>query len=229
MSSDKPQILEAQGVIFDVDGTLVDSVDFHAQAWQRALVSFGFSFDLAAVRAQIGKGGDQLLPYFLDHDDRERFGHAIQERRAEIFERDYMHLVRGFEGVPDLFRLLVDSGKVIALGSSAKGKDLVVYKKAAGIEGIPMAEITSDDVRRSKPHPDIFLVALERLRLRAGQVMVVGDSPYDVLAAHKAGMTATALLCGGFSESSLVRAGAMEIYRDPKHLLQAARGIRISA
>jgi HAD superfamily hydrolase (TIGR01549 family) len=222
-------LLDAAGVIFDVDGTLVDSVDFHAEAWQRAFAAFNFSFELSAIRSQIGKGGDQLLPVFLDRDDQQLLGEAIQQRREEIFDRDYMPLVRGFRGVRDLFQLLLNSGKVIALGSSSKSSDLAKYKKAAGIESLQMMGITSDDVSRSKPHPDIFIVALERLGLRAGQAIVVGDSPYDILAANRAGMNATGLLCGGFPETSLIQAGATEIYRDPEQLLQAARGGRVPA
>ena len=80
-------------------------------------------------------------------------------------------------------------------------------------------ETTSDDAEKSKPHPDIFLAALDRLKLSAGNVVVVGDTPYDVEAAKKAGMKTTGLLCGGFSEESLRDAGAVDIYRDPGHLL----------
>jgi beta-phosphoglucomutase-like phosphatase (HAD superfamily) len=110
--------------------------------------------------------------------------------------------------VPQLFRFLVGQGKRIALGSSAKAKDFPAYKKAASIEDIPLVELSSDDVERSKPHPDIFNAALSRLGLRPEQVMVVGDTPYDIVAAHKAGLVATAVLCGGFPESNLLDAGA---------------------
>ena len=119
-----------------------------------------------------------------------------------------------------MFRFLIDAGKTIALGSSAKADDLKVYKEAAGIDGMTAVDTTSDDAKRSKPHPDIFVAALERLKLRAEDVIVVGDTPYDVEAAKKAGMKTTGLLCGGFSEESLREAGAVDIYRDPGHLLE---------
>jgi phosphoglycolate phosphatase-like HAD superfamily hydrolase len=131
--------------------------------------------------------------------------------------------VRGFPKVEELFQFLIDAGKTIALGSSAKASDLQSYKKAAGIEGLTAVDTTSDDAERSKPHPDIFLVALERLCLPAADVVVVGDSPYDMEAAKKAGMRSTGLLCGGFSEASLRLAGAIDIYRDPEHLLEVLR------
>ncbi|MCW6509662.1 HAD family hydrolase [Lichenifustis flavocetrariae] len=220
MTQTRPPILDASAVIFDVDGTLVDSVDFHAEAWQRTFSAFGFEFDLIKVREQIGKGGDQLLPVFLDGDILEKQGKKIEAYRQDLFEREYFHRVIGFPQVPELFRFLIDAGKTIALGSSAKTDDLKVYKKAAGIEGMTTVETTSDDAERSKPHPDIFLAALDRLKLPAKDVVVVGDTPYDVEAAMKAGMKSTGLLCGGFSEDSLRKAGAVDVYRDPGHLLQ---------
>jgi HAD superfamily hydrolase (TIGR01549 family) len=217
----KTPVLDASAVIFDVDGTLVDSVDFHAEAWQRTFSAFGFEFDLRKVRSQIGKGGDQLLPVFLNSDVLEEQGKEIEAYRQDLFEREYIHRVAGFPKVPELFRFLVAAGKTIALGSSAKTDDLKVYKKAAGIEGMTTVETTSDDAERSKPYPDIFLAALDRLKLPAERVVVVGDTPYDVEAAKAAGMRAIGLLCGGFSEESLREAGAVDVYRDPGQLLEA--------
>ena len=214
---------QASAAIFDVDGTLVDSVDFHAEAWLRAFSAFGFEFNLIEVRQQIGKGGDQLLPVFLDAPTRERVGKKIEDYRQELFGREYLGRVHGFPKVGELFQFLIDAGKTVALGSSAKASDLQSYKKAAGIEGLTAVDTTSEDAERSKPHPDIFLVALERLRLPAADVVVVGDSPYDMEAAKKAGMRSTGLLCGGFSEGSLRMAGAIDIYRDPEHLLEVLR------
>ena len=221
MTQTRPLILDASAVIFDVDGTLVDSVDYHAEAWQRAFSAFGFEFDFIKVRAQIGKGGDQLLPVFLDGDVLEAQGKKIEAYRQDLFEREYFHRVLDFPKVPELFRFLIGAGKTLALGSSAKTNDLQVYKKAAGIEGMTTVETTSDDAERLKPHPDIFLAALDRLKLSAADVIVVGDTPYDVEAAKKAGMRTTGLLCGGFSEESLREAGAVDVYKDPGHLLDA--------
>ena len=223
MTQTRPPILDASAVIFDVDGTLVDTVDFHAEAWQRAFSAFGFDFDVIKIRAQIGKGGDELMPVFLDGDVLEKQGKTIEAFRQDLFEREYFHRVIGFPKVPELFRFLIDAGKTIALGSSAKTDDLKVYKKAAGIEGLTTVETTSDDAERSKPHPDIFLAALDRLKLSADTVVVVGDTPYDVEAAKKAGMRTTGLLCGGFSEELLRDAGAVDVYRDPEHLLHVLK------
>ncbi len=116
MNHTRPALLDAAAVIFDVDGTLVDSVDFHAEAWQKAFAAFGFDFDVVKIRSQIGKGGDQLMPVFLDADILERQGRKIEAFRQDLFEREYFHRVVGFPHVPELFRFLIKAGKTIALG-----------------------------------------------------------------------------------------------------------------
>ena len=219
MTSALDALMQASGVIFDVDGTLVDSVDFHAEAWQRTFAAFGIDVPVSAIRSQIGKGGDQLMPVFLPADLIERQGAQIEAHRKALFTRDYMEKVCGFSGVPDLFRRLRGSGQRIALGSSASGDELNAYKQAAGIGDLTDVETTSDDAERSKPHPDIFTAALQQLRLPASAVVVVGDTPYDIEAANKAGMRSIALLCGGFPEADLMAAGALAVFRDPADLL----------
>ena len=211
-------------VIFDVDGTLVDSVDLHAEAWQKAFAHFDREIDFAAVRSQIGKGGDQLLPVFLPERDVEGLGKDIESFRKDLFTRDFLSRVRGFPAVPDLFKFLLGAGKRVALGSSAKADELETYKRVAGVDGLVQTQTTSDDAERSKPHPDIFTAALDRRELPPGRVIVVGDTPYDAEAARKAGLRTVGLLCGGFPEADLRAAGAVAIYRDPADLLDALRG-----
>jgi HAD superfamily hydrolase (TIGR01549 family) len=207
------------GVIFDVDGTLVDSVDFHAEAWQRAFAHFGYDFDLKAIRSQIGKGGDQLMPVFLSEDALQQHGKAIETLRKEIFSRDYMGRVKGFPQVRALFERLRSDGKRIALASSAKGDELATYKKAAGIDDLDIVQTSSDDAERSKPHPDIFHAALDRLQLAARHCAVVGDSPFDAEAAIKADLRMTGVLCGGFAEFDIRAAGASQVFVDPADIL----------
>ncbi len=206
-------------VIFDVDGTLVDTVDYHAEAWQRAFAHFGHAFDLAAIRSQIGKGGDQLMPVFLSPRVLKAEGKAIETFRKALFEREYMPKVKGFPQVRALFERLRTDGKRLALASSAKGDELQAYKKAAGIADFDLAETSSDDAERSKPHPDIFHAALDRLGLEARHCAVVGDTPYDAEAALKAGLRCTGVLCGGFPEFDIRAAGASQIFEDPADLL----------
>jgi len=209
-----------EAVIFDIDGTLVDSVDLHALAWQQALGHFGHDFSFERVRRQIGKGSDQLLPALLPVDVVERQGKEIERYRSELFKRDYLPRVRAFPAVRELFERLKADGKRIALASSAKGDELEMYKKIAGIGDLIDAETSSDDADKSKPHPDIFQAALGRLgRVSPERVIVIGDTPYDAQAAAKAGMRTIGVLCGGFPEADLRAAGCIAIYRDPADLL----------
>lgn len=221
MSNPKPALSAAAAVIFDVDGTLVDSVDFHAEAWRRAFAAFRIDVAFDEIRSQIGKGGDQLLPVFLDSDELAKHGEQIEAFRSDLFKRDYLAKVRGFPGTRELFERLIADGKIIALGSSAKGEELQAYKKAVGIDELKLIEVSSDDADRSKPHPDIFEAALERIGVPSDQTIVVGDTPYDVEAANKAGIRAIAVLCGGFDEGTLRGAGAIEIYAGPEAILKA--------
>ena len=194
-----------EAVIFDVDGTLVDSVDMHAEAWQRAFAHFGYDLGFDEVRAQIGKGGDQLLPVFLDEDERARIGEALERYRGELFVSEYLDAVRGFPGAAELLEAVRARGIRIALASSAKGDELKVYKKAAGISDLTDVETCSDDAERTKPHPDIFQAALAKLGLSPDAAVVVGDTPYDAEAAAKAGIASVGVLCGGFPEAEIRR------------------------
>ena len=208
-----------RGVIFDVDGTLIDSVDLHAEAWQEALRHFGYEVGFDDVRSQIGKGGDQLMPVFVPTEDLERIEEEMDSFRHDLFARKYLDQVRGFPGVRPLFERLRRDGIRIALASSAKGDELEHYKRAADILGLPDAETSSDDADRSKPHPDIFQAALAQLGLGTDEAVVVGDTPWDAKAATKAGLPIIGVLCGGFPEEELRRAGCAEVYRDPEDLL----------
>jgi HAD superfamily hydrolase (TIGR01549 family) len=207
-------------VIFDVDGTLIDSVDAHARAWQEALADFGYHVRFEDVRAQIGKGGDQLMPVFVPADELPRVGDALERHRSDLFKRRYLLGLQPFAAVRDLVERILGSGRRIALASSAKADEVDTYKRIARIEDLVAEETSADDVERSKPHPDVFQAALERLGgLPAGEAIVVGDTPYDVEAAAKAGLATIGVLCGGFPESDLRAAGCVAIYRDPADLL----------
>lgn len=208
-----------EAVIFDVDGTLVDSVDFHAEAWERAFARHGKDIPFATLRSRIGKGGDQLMPEFLDGAELKSLGPKIERERGAIFKSDYLGRVKGFPGCGDLMRELRERGLRIALASSARGAELKVYKTAAGIDGLTDVETSIDDAERSKPHPDIFQAALHRLKLAPDRAVVVGDTPYDADAARRAGMASVGVLCGGFAEGDIRAGGAARIYRDPADLL----------
>jgi HAD superfamily hydrolase (TIGR01509 family) len=209
-----------KAVIFDIDGTLVDSVDLHAQAWQEAFRKFGHDIPFDEVRQQIGKGGDQLMPVFLSEAELKRFGDELEEYRSQLFKQKYLPQVRAFPAVRALFERIQADGKQLALASSAKGDEVEAYKKIAQIADLVEEETSADDAERSKPHPDIFEAALEKLgRPAPDEVIVVGDTPYDAEAAGKLGLQTIGVLCGGFPETQLRRAGCIAIYQDPTDLL----------
>lgn len=208
-----------KGVIFDVDGTLVDSVDLHARAWQRILQKWGHEVPFETVRSQIGKGGDELMPVFLSPAELEQDGRAIEKERGELFKAEYLDEVRPFPGVADLMQALLNRGVKVALGSSGKEEEVEHHKKLLGIDGMDLVQTTSEDAAKSKPHPDIFKAALDKLGLPAGEVVAVGDTPYDAEAAVKAGITPVGVLCGGFAAADLTKAGCVALFRDPADLL----------
>lgn len=207
-------------VIFDIDGTLIDSVDAHASAWQDALRQFGHEVAFADVRSQIGKGGDQLMPVFVPPDELARIGDALEQRRGEIFKQRYLPDVRPFPSVRALVQHVQQAGHRVVLASSAKSDEIAAYKRLAHIDDLIADETSSDDVARSKPHPDIFQAALARVpEADPASALVIGDTPYDAEAAGKAGLRTVGVLCGGFPEADLRAAGCIAIYRDPADLL----------
>jgi len=209
-----------KAVVFDVDGTLIDSVDVHAQAWVDAFAEFGHEVRFRDVRRQIGKGGDQLMPVFLSKAEIDRFGKKLEERRGVLLTERYLYRIKPFPAVRELFQHVIADGKAIALASSAKEDELAHYKKIANIVDLIDVETSSDDAEKSKPHPDIFCAALARLDItQPEQVLVIGDTPYDAEAAAKAGLRTVGLLCGGWSENELNRAGCVTVFRDPADLL----------
>jgi HAD superfamily hydrolase (TIGR01549 family) len=209
-----------EAVIFDIDGTIVDSVDLHAKAWQRTFAKFGKDILLEAIRSQIGKGADQLLPVYFSKQELEQFGEAMEIYRGELFKKEYLPKVKGFPKVRELFRRIKQDKKQIALASSAKKDELKRYKEIAQIDDLIESETSSDNVERSKPCPDIFEAALKQLgNVTPDKVIVVGDTPYDAAAAAEANLKSIGLLCGGWTEPQLRRAGCIAVYRDPADLL----------
>jgi len=210
-----------KAVIFDVDGTLVDSNDLHVDAWREAFRGYGKELSFEEVHGQMGKGGDQLMPVFCSKEELESFGEELERRRVELFASDYLPRVKPFPRVRELFERVRREGLQIALASSAKEEELERHQKSLRIEDLLEAATSADDAERSKPHPDIFRAALAGLEgVAPEEAVVVGDTPYDVEAAAKAGMRTVGLLSGGFTEEVLRAAGAVAVYRDVSDLLE---------
>ena len=210
-----------KAVIFDIDGTLLDSVDQHAESWKQTFEQFGFSFPFAEVRSQIGKGGDKLLENFLTEPEIKAHGKKMEKYRAELFRSKFLKDVKPFPCVPELFEKLRRSGHLIALATSAGKEEAERYQKMLRIENSVDAVTTKDDVENSKPDPDVLQAVRDLLnRIPASECVFVGDTPYDVGAAVKDGMTSISVLCGGFPEEDLRKSGTSAIYRDPEDLYQ---------
>ncbi len=207
-----------KAAIFDLDGTLLDSVDLHALAWHEAMVEFGHDVSFEQARSQIGKGGDKLVPIFLSAGEQRDHGKELEEWRGNRFKAEYLPLVRPFSAVPDLLRRVRDAGLRIAIASSAKKDELKKYLDIARIGDLVDVATSSDDVEASKPAPDVFEVVLRELKIDGSDAVAIGDTPYDAIAAGKAKIATIGVLCGGFTESSLRQAGCVELYPGPATL-----------
>jgi HAD superfamily hydrolase (TIGR01549 family) len=203
-----------------MDGTLTDSVDIHAMAWQEALRKFGHEIPYQRVRRQIGKGGDQLLQTLLSRAEVEDHGEELDRYRGELFKQKYLKLIRPLSMVPELFRRIRNQGTKIVLASSAKRDEVEHYEKLLQIDNLVEHETSSDDAERSKPHPDIFAAAMERLgNPSATEVLAVGDTPYDAQATAQISIACLGVLSGGWSRQDLRRAGCIGVFAGPADLL----------
>jgi HAD superfamily hydrolase (TIGR01509 family) len=206
--------LTFQGVIFDVDGTLVDSNDAHAAAFVQAFAEFGFPVGFGEVRRRIGEGSDKLIPQLIG-----RYDQAIADRKKAIFMGRYLPKVRAFPAVSTLLERLRAMDFRLAVASSATRDELDALLEVAHAKPY-FSEVTdADDAERSKPDPDIVRAALGKLELAAGRCVMVGDTPYDAGAARRAGVPFVGVRCGGWAERELQP--ALGVYDDPADLLES--------
>ncbi len=201
------------GVLFDVDGTLVDTNYLHTVAWSRALADAGEWAPMNAVHRLVGMGGDQLVPELLGHD----CPAAIAARPGRY--RELQGEARAFPGAADLLRALHDAGVAVVLATSAPDDELDPLLALLDVDDAIDGRTTADDVEHSKPEPDIVRAALEAGAVDPKQALFVGDSVWDVRAARAAGVGCVAVESGGFSVHELSEAGALHVYRDVQEIL----------
>jgi phosphoglycolate phosphatase-like HAD superfamily hydrolase len=217
MSSSRAQSRHPRkAVILDVDGTLVDSNDAHARAWIDAFRESGIEVDYERVRRAIGMGADKLLPHVAGISADAPDGVRISARRGEIFTSRYLPGIRPLPQVRALVQRFLDDGYTVVVASSGKEDEVRALLECAGVADLIDSRTSADDAERSKPDPDIVQAAIARSGAAREAIVMLGDTPYDVDAAHRAGIPIVALESGGWRRDDLV--GAIEVYRDPAEL-----------
>ena len=212
-----PTNKQLKGVIFDVDGTLVNSNDAHARAWLEALRERGVDVPFSVIRNAIGMGGDKLLPSVAGVDAESELGRQLAQRRGEVFRTQFLPTLRPFAQARALLLALRAMGLKLAVASSAEKAELGALLGLAQVTDLLEGATSSNDAKHSKPDPDIVGAALRQLDLAPEHALLIGDTPYDAEAAARAGARSIVLRCGGRSDRDL--AGALAIYDDPADLL----------
>lgn len=211
--------MTVKAILFDIDGTLVDSNDQHVVAWDEVFRAEGRMFDRQVIHDQIGKGADMLVPTLLPDAD-EATPKRLGEAHGRIFKARFLDAVEPFAGARDLLARANASGRHVVLASSASKSEVDHYLDLLDARDLVAATTSADDVEHTKPAPDIFAKALGKvLPLGPDEAIVVGDTPYDIEAAAKCGIRTVALRSGGFGDAALRDAGAAAIYDDTAALL----------
>lgn len=200
-----------KAILFDIDGVLVDSNDLHVNAWEAAFARRGLQADRASIRAQIGKGGDNLVPALFP-DVSEEEVEALSDAHGEVFKAKYLDQVRPFPRTRDLVLRVHEAGLRIALASSASQGELDHYLDLLDIRAVVDATTTIDDVKASKPAGDIVSAVVRKLGVEPAEALLIGDTPYDIESAARSGVATIAVLSGGFPREALK--GARAVYDD---------------
>jgi len=208
-----------RAVLFDVDGTLVDSNGAHAKSWQAACAAFGYERETAFFRPLIGMGADHILP-LVDPalSDADSPGRDIAAKRGEVFRERHLASVRATRGARDLVEALHRGGWLCVIATSAQPNELESLLRIADIDGFIETRATSEDADNSKPAPDVVEAALRKARIEPRDAFLLGDTRFDIDSATAAGVPTIALRSGGSSDADLV--GAREIYDDPADFLE---------
>jgi HAD superfamily hydrolase (TIGR01509 family) len=221
---------QSPALLFDLDGTLIDSVYQHVLAWHEALEELGLSLAVWRIHRRIGMSGGllvQALGREIGHRVNSEQAQKLQERHAAIYER-YQAAIQPLPGAGELLQQLSRAKVPFAIATSGLLAGARPALERLGI-GPEVPVITREEVQRAKPDPDLFLAAARRLNVPIGRAMVAGDSVWDLLAARRAGCLGIGLLSGGYGKEELEQVGAYRVYQDPAELLTQLDefGIRI--
>jgi HAD superfamily hydrolase (TIGR01509 family) len=207
-----------RAVIFDIDGTLLASNDAHAHSWVDAFSDFGYSVPFYQLRWLIGMGGDRLIKtLFPGMSSSEGIGKVISHRRGSVFLERYAPLLVATPGARDLVLRLQDAGLKTVIATSAKQAELQMLLEHAGVKDLLTEATTASDVDASKPAPDVVQSALDKVGVCADDAIMIGDTPYDVDSARRAGVSILCVRSGGWDDDSLE--GAAAVYDHPEDLL----------
>ena len=223
MESGPPNLNRIAAVLLDVDGTLIDSNAAHAESWAAALTEHGYPVDAAFVRPLVGMGGDKLLPTIAGIEEDSEKGRAIGRRKKEVFAASLPGL-RPMPGARALLQHLRARQKDVIVATSADDKEMQALLEQAGVSDLIPRRTSKDDAGVSKPDPDIVQAALQRAGIAGAEAAMIGDTPYDVEAAARAGVATIALRCGGYWKDVDLD-GAIAIYDDPQALLEYWLGL----
>ncbi len=205
--------------ILDIDGTLVDTNYQHAIAWYRAFLRHDVVLPIWRLHRHIGMGGDQLVPTLAGRDFESAHGEAVRGDEKALYE-ELIGEVRPFQGARELIEELTRRGHSVLLASSAKQEEVDCYLDLLDARELVEGWTSSADVSSTKPEPDLVDAALEKAGGDASEAVMVGDTPYDVEAAKRAGVPTIAVLTGGFSEQELREAGAEGVYESVEELCE---------
>lgn len=205
-----------KAILFDIDGTLVDSNHFHVLAWAEVFHAAGHDFRFAQLHDQIGKGADNYVPALLP-DASAATIKKLGDAHEKLFKELYLDRVEPFRGARDLLQRCHDEGMKVMLATSASQDELEHHLDLLDARDIVDGWTDADDVDHSKPSPDIFTAAARKAGVKVSEALVVGDSPFDVEAAARAGMQIVAVRSGLFSDDALQ--GAIAIYDNVGDLL----------
>jgi HAD superfamily hydrolase (TIGR01509 family) len=217
---DERHTIMLKAVLCDLDGTLLDSNAFHAEAWQRTLAKFGYQASFEDLVKQIGKGGQYLLPCFVPTDRLPSIEKEISAYRKQLFHREYLDRIVPFADARRLLERMRQQGLRIAVATSSEKEDLEALKTILKIHDLIEEDATADDADKPKPEPDIFTAALKSLNLCPNESLALGDTPWDVEAAKKAGVNTVAVQSGGWRREDLLDAGAVAVYADAADILR---------
>jgi HAD superfamily hydrolase (TIGR01509 family) len=208
------------GVLFDVDGTLIDTTYLHTVAWWEALRQHDADVPMAEIHRAIGMGSDHLLDHLLG-DDRDRSDDDQMSTAHDILYGAWWERLRPLPGAADLLRAVAKRGLTVVLASSAKEAELKRLRQVLDADDAIAAATSSSDAEQSKPAPDILQAALDQSDVDQRRAVFVGDSVWDVQAAARLDIPCIGLTCGGTSAAELSEAGAIATYEDPAALLAA--------